>query len=173
MSPPGAPAAGITLLVACADDDVIGRDNALPWHLPDDLRHFRQTTLGHVIVMGRRTFDSIGRPLPGRNVIVLTRDPAWLHEGCATAPGLDRALAMAAAAGRGEIFVVGGAQVYQEALPRADRVLMTRIDLRVAGDAFFPALSESEWQVASRQEHVAASGLRYAIVDWRRRGAGG
>ncbi len=173
MSSPGAPAAGITLLVACADDGVIGRDNALPWHLPEDLAHFRQTTLGHVIVMGRRTFESIGRPLPGRHTIVLTRDPTWRSEGCDAAPDLDRAIAMAAAAGRGEIFVVGGAEVYREALPRAARVLMTRIALRVAGDTFFPTLGEREWTIASRQEHVAANGLRYAIIDWRPRGVRG
>ena len=162
-------AARITLLVACANHGVIGRDNALPWHLPEDLRHFRQTTLGHVLVMGRRTFDSIGRPLPGRHTVVLSRDPSWRHEGCELATSLDRALDRAAAAERGEIFVVGGAEVYREALPRADRVLMTRIALEVAGDAFFPPLPQTQWAIATREDHVAASGTRYAILDWRRR----
>lgn len=169
MSPGPLPAARITLLVACANQDVIGRDNALPWHLPEDLRHFRQTTLGHALVMGRKTFDSIGRPLPGRHTVVLSRDPTWRHEGCDVATDLDAALTAAAATGRGEVFVVGGVEVYRQALPRADRVLMTRIALEVQGDAFFPPLAEAQWAVASREDHEGAGGLRYAIIDWRRR----
>jgi dihydrofolate reductase len=159
----------ITLLVACADRGVIGRDNALPWHLPEDLRHFRETTLGHVLIMGRRTFASIGRPLPGRHTIVLTRDPAWHHPGCAIAHSLAGAIEAARTAGLGEIFVVGGAQVYCEALPLADRVLMTRIAIDVAGDAFFPALPEAHWAPVHRAARVAADGTAFEIIDWRPR----
>jgi len=162
--------APITLLVACADRGVIGRDNALPWHLPEDLRHFRDTTLGHVLIMGRRTFASIGRPLPGRHTIVLTRDSAWRHPGCEVARSLPDAIAAGGRAARGEIFVVGGAQVYREALPLADRILMTRIALEVAGDAFFPPLPEYHWVPVHRDPRVAADGTVFEIIDWRKRG---
>jgi dihydrofolate reductase len=159
----------ITLLVACADRGVIGRDNTLPWHLPEDLRHFRDTTLGHALIMGRRTFASIGRPLPGRHTIVLTRDPTWHHPGCAIAHRLADAIDAGRSLGRGEIFVVGGAQVYRDALPMADRVLMTRIALDVAGDAFFPPLSEAQWAPVHREARVAANGIAFEIIDWRPR----
>ncbi len=161
--------AEITLLVACARNGVIGRDNALPWHLPEDLRHFRATTLGHVLIMGRRTFESIGRPLPGRYTIVLTRDPAWRADGCVVARNLDDAIAAGRAARHGEIFVVGGEQVYRAALSRADRILMTLIERDVPGDAFFPALDERTWRPAHRDPRVADDGTAFAIIDWRPR----
>jgi dihydrofolate reductase len=161
----------ITLLVACARHGAIGRDNALPWHLPEDLKHFRETTLGHPIVMGRRTFESIGRPLPGRRTIVVSRDPGWAHPGCERAGSLDEAIALCA--GAPEVFVVGGAQVYAAALPRADRLLVTDIELEVEGDTFFPAIDPAQWRLTGELPAVSRTGLRYAIRTWERRpGAG-
>jgi len=165
----------VTIVVAQARHGIIGRDNALPWHLPEDLKHFKATTLGHAIVMGRRTFESIGRPLPGRRTIVVTRNAAWHAPGCERAPSLDAALALAASPGTDpsiatdEVFVVGGAQVYRQALPHADRIVLTEIDLEVDGDARFPALAPQEWTEHAREAHTSSAGIGYAIVDLRRR----
>jgi dihydrofolate reductase len=161
----------ITLLVACARNGAIGRDNALPWHLPEDLKHFKETTLGHPIVMGRRTFESIGRPLPGRRTIVVSRDPGWAHPGCERAGSLDEAIGLCA--GSPEVFVVGGAQVYAEALPRADRLLVTDIELDVEGDAFFPPIDASGWRLLAEAPAVSRTGLRYTIRTWERRPGSG
>lgn len=164
----------ITLIVARSPDGVIGRDNALPWHLPEDLRHFKSTTMGHAIVMGRLTFDSIGRALPGRRTIVVTRRPDWRSEGCERAESLPDALALAARRGpdpsisTDEVFVVGGASIYREALPLADRLLITEVGLRVDGNIYFPAIDPARWREVSRVEHVSARGIPYAIVDLRR-----
>jgi len=157
----------ITLLVARARDGAIGRDNTLPWHLPEDLRHFKATTLGHPIVMGRRTFESIGRPLPGRRTIVVSRDPAWAHPGCERAGSLDEAIALCV--GAPEVFIVGGAQVYAEAMPRADRLIVTDIEVDVAGDAFFPAIDPGAWRLLHATPAVGGAGLRYTIRTWERR----
>jgi dihydrofolate reductase len=157
----------ITLVVARARNGVIGRDNTLPWHLPEDLQHFRATTLGHPILMGRRTFDSIGRALPGRRTLVLTADPAWSRPGCERVGSLDDALRLTADAP--ELFVVGGARVYADALPRADRLLVTEVDLEVEGDTFFPAIDPARWRLVGQREGVGRSGLRYAIGTWERR----
>jgi dihydrofolate reductase len=156
----------ITLLVACARNGVIGRGNTLPWHLPEDLQHFKATTLGHPIVMGRRTFESIGRPLPGRRTIVVSRDPAWAHPGCERAGSLDEAIALCAAAQ--EVFVVGGAQIYAEALPLADQLLVTDIELEVEGDAFFPPIDAADWRLRTEMSATSRTGLRYTIRTWER-----
>jgi dihydrofolate reductase len=157
----------ITLLAARARDGAIGRDNALPWHLPEDLRHFKATTLGHPIVMGRRTFDSIGRPLPGRRTIVVTRDPAWSRPGCERAGSLDEAIARCA--GSPEVFVVGGAQLYAAAMPRADRLLLTEVDVQVDGDTFFPPVDPGRWILVQSTTGVGANGLAFSIDRWERR----
>lgn len=163
------PAPRITLVVARARDGAIGRGNALPWHLPEDLKHFKATTLGHPIVMGRRTFESIGRPLPGRRTLVVTTDPAWRHAGCERAGSLDEAIALCA--GAPEVFVVGGARLYDAALPRADRLIVTEIDLEVPdADTFFPPVDPARWRCTDRRDAVGASGLAYAIVTWERSG---
>ena len=164
----------LTLVVARARNGVIGRDNALPWHLPEDLRHFKATTLGHAILMGRRTFESIGRPLPGRRTIVVTRDPTWSHPGCERAGSLEEAIALASRAPAGaalatdEVFVVGGAQLYAQALPLADRIIATEIALDVEGDVHFPALDPAFWRETAREEHTSARGLPFAIVRYER-----
>lgn len=157
----------ITLLVARARNGAIGKDNALPWHLPEDLQHFKATTLGHPIVMGRRTFESIGRPLPGRRTLVVTSDAGWTHAGCERAASLDDAIARCADAP--ELFVVGGARLYADAMPRADRLLVTEVDLTVAGDVFFPPIDPAQWRQVDRRDAVSRTGIRYAIGSWERR----
>lgn len=161
----------VTLVVAWARGRVIGRDNALPWHLPEDLKHFRALTMGHVLVMGRKTFDSIGRPLPGRQTVVVSRDPHWVHEGCERSGSVPEALAAAQtlADARGcEVFVVGGAEIYRQALPLATDLVVTEIDADFAGDTVFPDLPAGQWQEQSRQAAISAAGLPYAIVRLQR-----
>ena len=164
-----------TLIVARARNAVIGRDNALPWRLPEDLKHFKATTLGHAIVMGRKTFESIGRALPGRRTIVVSRDARWQHEGCERAPSLPAAIELAHTPGTDpsictdEVFVAGGADVFRQALALADRVVATEIDRDFDGDTFFPALDPARWQEVSRQTQVSTGGLAFAIVDYRAR----
>jgi dihydrofolate reductase len=164
----------VTLVVARARGGVIGAANRLPWHLPEDLKHFRATTMGHAIVMGRKTFESIGRALPGRRTIVVSRDPHWRHAGCERTASLQAAIELAAKPGTDpsiatdEVFVVGGAQLYRDAITLAQRAIVTEIDVEVAGDAHFPEFDPAQWREHSRSEHHSTSGLRYAVVDYRR-----
>lgn len=140
----------VVLVAALARNHVIGAGGTMPWHLPEDLRHFKAVTMGHPLVMGRATFDSIGRPLPGRRTIVLTRDASWSRAGVDVATSFADALARA---GAGPVMVVGGGTVYEQALPLADRLELTLIDASPAGDTFFPAIAESDWEERSREEH--------------------
>ena len=135
-----------------AENRVIGRDNALPWHLPADLKRFKALTMGHAVVIGRKTFDAIGRVLPGRRWVVLTRDAAWRHPGVERATGLDAALATVPEAD--EVFVAGGAEVYAQALARADRLYVTVIHADVEGDARFPAIERSRWRLVEDERHA-------------------
>jgi dihydrofolate reductase len=160
----------LTIVVARARNGVIGRDNALPWRLPEDLAHFKRITMGHPIVMGRRTFESIGRPLPGRRNIVVTRTPGWQSDGTEAARSLDEAVELCG--GVDEAFVIGGAQLYAEALPRADAVVATEIDRDVDGDVRFPALADGDWSEVSRTPSTAhTDGWPYAFVRYERRRA--
>jgi dihydrofolate reductase len=134
-----------SLIVAISENGVIGRAGQLPWRLSDDLRRFKRLTMGHSLIMGRRTFESIGRALPGRKTIVVTRQVAWQHAGVLTAHSLPEAYA--AAAEDAEIFVVGGAEIYDQALDDCDRLYVTRVQAHVDGDAFFPEVSWSDWQL--------------------------
>jgi len=160
----------LRLVVARARGGAIGLAGRLPWHLPEDLRHFKATTLGHPIVMGRRTFESIGRPLPGRRTLVVTSDPHWAHPGCERVGSLDEALGRCA--GAPEVFVVGGARLYAEALARADRLIVTEIDAEVAADTWFPAFDAADWGLSPGKSTVAAGGLPYRIDVWERRHPG-
>jgi dihydrofolate reductase len=135
-----------------AENGVIGRDGDLPWHLPDDLRWFKQLTMRHPVVVGRRTYESFGRALPGRRWIVLTRDPAFRPPGVETAPDLESALA---AAGPGEVFIGGGASVYRAALPVADRMYLTVVHAVVAGDTRFPPVDFDRWTLTDERPHAA------------------
>lgn len=142
----------VTILAAVARNGVIGVGGGMPWHLPDEQALFKELTLGHVLVMGRRTFDSIGRPLPGRTTIVVTRNPEWQFpsELVLRASGLAEALA-AAREIDDEVFVVGGAGVYAEALPLADRLALTLVDAEPDGDTFFPDVDWSDWEEVARR----------------------
>jgi dihydrofolate reductase len=168
------PAPRVALIAAVAAGGVIGAGNALPWHLPADLRRFRELTWGHPIVMGRRTFASLGRPLPGRANIVVSRDPEFAANGIQVARSPEAALAAASALDGDWVFVIGGAEIYAQCLARADCIYLTRLDLAVAGDAFFPELDPRDWTETAREEHPAA-GERpaYAFVTLERRPAAG
>lgn len=145
----------LCLIVAMARNRVIGLDNQLPWRLPKDLAHFKQITMGHPLVMGRKTFDSIGRPLPGRTNIVVTRQPGWQHSGVLPAASLAEALGKgrqaAEALGVNRVMLIGGATLYQQALPQCDRLYMTEVHAEYPGDTFFPALSYTHWREISRE----------------------
>jgi dihydrofolate reductase len=144
----------VSIIAAVADNGVIGRDGGLPWHLPADLKRFKKLTTGRHMVMGRRTWDSIGRrPLPGRPTIVVSRDPAFVAEGARVARSLEEALELAA--GADEVFVAGGQAIYWEALPVADRVYLTRVHASFEGDTFFPAFDASAWRVVVEERHEA------------------
>jgi dihydrofolate reductase len=158
----------ITLIVAAADNGVIGRGNALPWHLPDDLKRFKQLTLGKPIVMGRKTFESIGRPLPGRLNIVVTRDANYRREGVSVVHGVDEAVRAAGEAT--ELMVIGGAELFRLFLPRATRVHLTRVHAEVAGDVVWPPLDDT-WGVVESEPHAAderhASAMTFEV--WEKR----
>jgi len=159
----------VTLVAAVANDGVIGRDGTVPWHLPEDMAFFRKLTTGHPVVMGRRTWDSLPdrfRPLPGRRNIVVTRNPDWKAGGADRAGSLEEALQLA---GDGDVFVIGGAEVYRAALPHADELVLTEVELDAEGDTFFPAWSRDEFAETAREHHVAGDGTAYAFVTYRRR----
>lgn len=140
----------VSLVVAMARNHVIGRDNTLPWRLPEDLRHFKAVTLGKPVLMGRKTFESIGRPLPGRTNLVLTRDPAWKSDGAVVVHSLNEALARSGAAQ--EMAGIGGAEIFRLLIPLASRIYLTRIDADIPGDTVFPPLDYSQWvEVDSRR----------------------
>jgi len=159
----------ISILVAMASNHTIGIDNTLPWRIPEDLKHFKALTMGHHMIMGRKTFDSIGRPLPGRTTVVVTRNPELQIEGCIVAHTLEEALA--ACAGDDEIFIVGGAELYAQALPLTDRLYFTEIRQEVAGDAHFPDFDRNEWQEIAREcrSQTEPQPLEYHFVTYRRK----
>ncbi len=158
----------LNLIFARARNGVIGNHNTLPWHLPEDLAHFKQTTLGQPVVMGRKTWESLPpkfRPLPGRTNIVVTRQSGWQAEGALVAHSLEQALEHCPA--DPQVWVIGGAEVYAQAMPLATRAVVTEIDADFEGDAFAPTF-DSSWQEAERKSHVAANGLRYSLVHLTR-----
>lgn len=145
----------ITLVAAVADNGVIGAEGGMPWHLPADLAHFKKLTMGKPVLMGRLTFGSIGKPLPGRLNLVLTRNTAWQAEGVQPVASLQEALRVAEQAGASELMVIGGAEVYRQALPLADRIYMTRVHAEPWGDTLFPELDLDEWQEVGRREQLS------------------
>lgn len=159
----------VVLVAAVARNRVIGNAGALPWRLPADLRRFKAITLDKPMVMGRKTFDSIGRPLPGRRTIVVTRDPAWSAEGVETARSLAAALAMAGEPRPDEIIVAGGGEIYAQALPLADRLRLTWVEAEPEGDALFPEVDPAQWRETARESHPAEDGRpAFAFVDYDR-----
>ncbi len=160
----------ISIVAAVARGGVIGRDNGIPWRIPEDARHFRELTMGHPVVMGRRTWDSLPapyRPLPGRRNVVLSRDPGWQAPGAERAGSLDQALQLLADIPR--VFVIGGAHVYATALPLADELLLTEVDADVDGDAVFPSFDEGGFEETSRERLVSESGVPLSFVTYSRR----
>ena len=152
----------VSQVVAMARDGVIGLDNAMPWHLPDDLKRFKALTMGKPMLMGRKTFEAIGKPLPGRTSLVLTRDLAWQAAGVTVVHSVDEALKLAALAP--ELCVVGGAEIYKLTLPATDRIYLTRIHASIAGDTVFPALDTSQWRETERVEHPADDRHAYPMT---------
>ena len=159
----------LTLIVARARNGVIGKDNAMPWKIPGEQAYFKRVTMGHPIIMGRKTWESIGRPLPGRRSIVVTRNGAFAAPGAEVVHNLQAALALCA--GAAEAFVIGGAELYRLALPLADRLLITEIDHDFDGDTFFPAPEPAQWKESSRDHHAPTAERPFAVdyVEYLRR----
>ena len=158
----------LNLIFACARKGVIGLNNTLPWHLPEDLAHFKKTTLGQPVIMGRKTWESLPpkfRPLPGRTNIVVTRQTDWQAPGAHVAHSMAQALAVCST--EAEVWVIGGAEVYAQALPLAQRAVITEIDAHFEGDAFAPTFDVS-WQETARESYTAANGLAYSFVTLTR-----
>jgi dihydrofolate reductase len=163
----------VSIIVAVAENGVIGRGGALPWHLPDDLKRFKQLTMGHAVVMGRKTWESIGRPLPGRQMIVVTRQGDYQPEGVKVAGSVDDALAIARTAGDNECFIIGGAEVYRQTLPKADRIYLTIVLAEIEGDTYFPITSDPDslleklrrnWVIVESHQHAVDSKHDYAYM---------
>ena len=162
----------IALIYARAANGVIGKDGTMPWHLPEDLAHFKQLTQGSPVIMGRKTWDSLPprfRPLPGRSNIVVTRQPDWNENGAQRSSSLRNALQIAEQSNPATVWVIGGAQIYAQALPLAQRVEVTEIAQDFAGDAFAPELGP-EWVETAREAHTSAGGLPFAFVRYERQG---
>jgi dihydrofolate reductase len=166
----------ISLIVAMDEQRGIGFQGKLPWRLPDDLRRFKAITIGHHLVMGRVTFESIGRPLPGRTTIVMTRDPGYHPEGCLVAPSLADALDTALQRGEEEVFVIGGGEVFSEALPIADRIYLTQVNAVVEADTFFPEFDPGDWVEVESEEHAADEdhpmAFTFKVLERRAQGRG-
>jgi dihydrofolate reductase len=154
----------ISLLVAMDEKRGIGKAGKLPWHLSSDLKRFRALTMGHHIVVGRKTFESIGKPLPGRHTIVVTRDPNLKHEGCLVAGSVQDGITLARERGETEAFVIGGAEIYAQALDAADRVYLTQVHAEVDADTFFPDLARDAWIETQHTDHPADEQNQYAFT---------
>ncbi|MGC5428080.1 type 3 dihydrofolate reductase [Aeromonas veronii bv. sobria] len=161
----------ISMIAAMAHDRVIGKDNQMPWHLPADLAHFKRVTLGKPVLMGRKTFESIGRPLPGRRNLVISRNPDYQAEGIEVVGSVEAALALLASSEVEELMVIGGGHLYAEMLPSADCLYLTRIDLAVEGDTRFPAFDDGQWQRIECESHPAdeKNPHPYSFETWLRR----
>jgi dihydrofolate reductase len=160
----------VSLVAAVARNGVIGRDNAIPWRIPEDLARFRALTMGHAVVMGRKTWDSLPerfRPLPGRRNVVVTRNPEWAADGAERAASLEEALDLLRDEER--VFVIGGAQIYEAALPLADELELTEVDLVVDGDALFPPFDDVRFREVARERRVSETGTPFSFVTYRRR----
>jgi dihydrofolate reductase len=159
----------VSIIVAMAQNRTIGVNNTLPWRCPKDLKHFKALTMGHHMIMGRKTFDSIGKPLPGRTTVIVTRNAALKVEGCLVTHSLPEAIKLCA--NDEEVFIVGGAEIYAQALPLADTLYITEIQQDVEGDAHFPAFDRNAWQETAREvrSQTEPQTLQYHFVTYRRR----
>ncbi|XEI32006.1 type 3 dihydrofolate reductase [Aeromonas veronii] len=161
----------ISMIAAMARDRVIGKDNQMPWHLPADLAHFKRLTLGKPVLMGRKTFESIGRPLPGRRNLVISRNPGYQAEGIEVVGSVEAALALLASSSVAELMVIGGGHLYAEMLPSADCLYLTQIDLAVEGDTRFPVFDDGQWLRIDSESHPAdeKNPHSYCFESWQRR----
>lgn len=157
----------LSLIVAVAKGGVIGHNNTLPWHLPEDLKHFRALTTGHHIIMGRKTYESLGRLLPGRTTVIVTRNPNYQIEGALIASSLEAAMALSG--NDDEVFLIGGAELYQHGLELANKLYLTEISLAVEGDAYFPDVNVETWQETARETHISEQGLAFSYVTYVRK----
>ena len=161
----------IALIVAASQNNVIGLDNQLPWHLPEDLQYFKSVTMGKPILMGRKTYDSIGRPLSGRANIVLTRDANWTADGVEVVNDLDSAIAASekacVAASADELMIIGGEQIYRKFLPVASKLYLTKVEAEIEGDAYFPAIDSTQWQQVAEKipEKVGNYSYRFVVLE--------
>jgi dihydrofolate reductase len=157
----------LSLIVACAKNNVIGLNNTLPWHLPEDLKRFRSLTMGHHIIMGRKTYESLGRLLSGRTTVIVTRNKHYKVEGALIAHSLEAAWILTN--GDSEPFVIGGAELYKEGLKLATKLYITEVHAEFVGDAFFPDINATDWELSEKKDHVAASGLEYSDLIYIRK----
>lgn len=156
----------LSLIVATAKNRVIGLNNTLPWHLPEDLKRFRALTTGHHIIMGRKTYDSLGRLLPGRTTVIVTRNQSYKVEGAIVVHSLEDAIA--ACSNDQEVFLIGGAELYKDGLKLADKLYVTEIDAEFEGDAFFPEFNLSEWSAGEMETHTSTNGLSFRYLIYQR-----
>lgn len=156
----------ISLIVAVAHHGVIGLHNTLPWHLPEDLKRFRALTMGHHIIMGRKTHESLNRLLPGRTHVIVTRNTEYSVEGALVAHSLSEAIALCG--DDSEVFIIGGAELYKDGLLLADKLHLTEIDASYEGDAFFPAIEQMAWTETDRETHTSINGLAYRYITYAR-----
>lgn len=159
----------LSLIVACANQRVIGINNTLPWHLPEDLKRFRALTTGHHIIMGRKTYESLGRLLPNRTTVIVTRNPKYQVAGALIVNSLQAALQLCQ--NDEEPFLIGGAELYQHGLALATKLYITQVALEVKGDAFFPEIDFSQWQLVEKTDHVSSNGLQYSDLIYTKKSA--
>lgn len=162
----------ISLVVAAATNNAIGKDGKLPWHLPNDMKHFKNVTWGMPIVMGRKTFESLGKALPGRKNIVISRQPGWKADGVITVKNMEDALFVVKEADAKEVIVIGGGEIYKTLFDKARRIYLTRVEAEPEADTFFPSLKPGEWHLMSQQDHEAdaKNAYNYSFQVWERIG---
>ena len=163
----------ISLVVAAARNNAIGKDGQLPWHLPNDMKHFKNVTWGMPVVMGRKTFESLGKALPGRKNIVITRQPGWKADGAVTVKTIEDALFVAAETDAKEAMIIGGGEIYRNLFRRAGRIYLTRVDAEPEADTFFPDIDPAEWYLMSQKNHEAdaKNAYNYSFQVWERIGS--
>ncbi|MBI1227476.1 MAG: dihydrofolate reductase [Bacteroidetes bacterium] len=154
----------VSAIVATARNLAIGHKNLIPWYLPADLKYFKKKTTGHHVIMGRKSFQSIGKPLPNRTNVVITRDPFFLATGCTIVHSIEEALELAEANGELEAFIIGGGEIYRKSWPYLDRLYLTEVDAEPEADVFFPEIDENEWQELSREAHPADEKNEFGYV---------
>lgn len=162
----------ISLIVAAATNNAIGKDGQLPWHLPNDMKHFKNVTWGMPVVMGRKTYESLGKALPGRKNIVISRQPGWKAEGAVVVKTMDDAMFVARETDAKEVMVIGGGEIYRQMFDRAQRIYMTRVEAEPEADTFFPVIDPAQWYLVSQKNHEAdeKNAYNYSFQVWERIG---